>query len=761
MGATCSLVLEGFRLMFERWTLAKKITWALTVITMLTLFIGTVGWWQLHQLAARSSHMWVSSGDPLADIGSAGMHFQQIRATVRGMLLYANDPDALQAETAKKDSLWRTMAGNIEAYEKHVTSDKETKLLEQLQADLETYSAGVSSISAALSRGNMAAAMAKVPPMTEIGERIAATVDSIFEVKTKDGETLSRETTDAANGGQAVLVIVMVGVLVLVTVLILGLKGGVQKILGKLTGEISSMADAATRGQLDVRGDAEGINFEFRPLIAGLNETLDALVRPINMASECLERISRGDIPAPITEQCQGEFNTIKNNLNTCTDTLRGLIADASLLAGAAAQGRADVRADASRHQGDFREIVEQMNHTMAPVQAVIEDTQGLTAAALSGRLATRADASRHQGDFRRIVEGLNQTLDAVTGPLNAAASYVEMIARGEIPPKITDNYNGDFNEIKGNLNLMIDNLTQFATEVQSAAGLVATGSGQVSASAQSLAQGATEQAASVEEISSSMEQMNSAIRQNADNAQQTATMAIESAKEGVEGGQAVQATVSAMKSIAEKISIIEEIARQTNMLALNAAIEAARAGEHGKGFAVVAAEVRKLAERSQAAAKEISEVSTSSVDIAERAGKILEGIVPSIQKTADLVREISASSAEQSGGIAQVAKAIHQLDQVVQENMAGTEEMSSSSEEMTYQAKRLLDVAAFFDLHGAAGVLSAANAAQPRLKTQPTASRRPAAAPTAPLAREGVTVVLGKSDGNGVDDHDFVRSGQ
>jgi methyl-accepting chemotaxis protein len=287
---------------------------------------------------------------------------------------------------------------------------------------------------------------------------------------------------------------------------------------------------------------------------------------------------------------------------------------------------------------------------------------------------------------FRDMIENIRQS-----------AQSVARIADGDLTVEIKPHSEKDLAAVSM-LN-MVTRLRNVFHDVKSAANNVASGSEQLSSSSVEMSQGATEQAASAEEVSSSMEQMISNIKQNADNAQQTEKIAIKSAQDAKEGGKAVGDTVKAMKEIAGKISIIEEIARQTNLLALNAAIEAARAGDHGKGFAVVASEVRKLAERSQTAAGEINKLSASSVLIAEQAGQMLDRMVPDIQKTADLVQEISAASKEQDAGAEQINKAIQQLDQVIQQNASASEELSSTAEELSSQAQQLQESVAFFKI--------------------------------------------------------------
>jgi len=310
----------------------------------------------------------------------------------------------------------------------------------------------------------------------------------------------------------------------------------------------------------------------------------------------------------------------------------------------------------------------------------------------------------------------------AITTPIIKAVGISNQMSEGDLTMEIEVDSKDETGQLLGSMKNMLEKLRAIVADVQSAAENVSSGSQELSSSSEEMSQGATEQAASAEEASSSMEQMAANIKQSADNATTTEKIALKAADDAQNGGEAVSRTVAAMKEIAQKISIIEEIARQTDLLALNAAIEAARAGEHGKGFAVVASEVRKLAERSQTAAGEISSLSGSSVEVAEKAGEMLSRIVPDIQKTAELVQEISAASNEQNTGADQVNKAIQQLDQVIQQNASASEEMASTSEELSSQAERLQETIAFFKIatHG--------TAAAQRSKTAAAKRRRPAA---------------------------------
>ncbi|MBN8216890.1 MAG: hypothetical protein J0L75_09625 [Spirochaetes bacterium] len=313
-----------------------------------------------------------------------------------------------------------------------------------------------------------------------------------------------------------------------------------------------------------------------------------------------------------------------------------------------------------------------------------------------------------------------------ITVPLGAGVRFAGEIAAGNLMIRLNEKYRNQKDEVGDlakALDAMLQKLTSVVAGVKQASGNVAAGSEQMSTSSEELSQGANEQSASVEEVSASIEEMTATIRQNADNASQTEKIATKSATDAKDGGEAVRRTVAAMKSIADKVSIIQEIARQTNLLSLNASIEAARAGEHGKGFAVVASEVQKLAERSQQSAGEIGELSKSSVEVAEKAGTMLEKLVPDIQRTAELVAEINAASAEQNNGAQQINNAMQQLSGVVQQNAAGAEEIASTAEELSSQAMQLQETIGFFRIEEDRANPAAARAPVARL---PHAAARP-----------------------------------
>ena len=887
------------------------------LLAIISGIIGYVGISKIHEIADQDNQLYTLVTSPLGDLSQVVFDFQQSRVLYRDYIR-ENDPKKIQLLINKRKELSAEVGKLMENYKKTVRTEKGKKLLENYVTTRREFASDLEKLEtlATENKDNEAYAFIDNGNLSNTVKEYDAAIMKLVENKINRGKEIADLNDSTANSASVFMVIfIVIGVLFAV---ILGfvIATNIQNIIKSVILQTKELVNAAVGGKLATRAKPDETNEEFREIVIGINSTLDAVIGPLNVAAEYVDRISKGNIPEKITDTYNGDFNEIKNNLNVCIDSINALVTDAGMLATAAVEGRLYTRSDVTKHNGDFRNIVEGVNNTIgslvgfidnmpAPsmiinkefevlfmnkagsslnnttgeqlaknkfkcydhfktgdcgsgkcacnqammqgremtseteahpgvlnldiqytgvpiknkegniigafevvsdltkikqagrlamkvseyqeletkkvtdnlvllstgittinavtgesdkdtieakqkfdtinlalnqcvnaINSLVSDANLLSQAAVEGKLGTRADASKHQGDFRKIVNGVNSTLDAVIGPLNVAAEYVENISKGNMPAIITDNYNGDFNTIKNNLNNLIKALNEITDKAKLVAGgdltvslvkrseddglmgaldemvkatasmigefktavenIVLAGM-QMQSVAMQISQGSTEQASSTEEVSSSMEEMASNISQNTENAKQTEKIAIQASSDITEGNKAVAITVDAMKKIADKITVIGEIAEKTDLLAINAAIEAARAGEQGKGFAVVAAEVRKLAENSQAAAKEINDLSKTSVRIADDSGKLLQKIVPDIQKTAVLVQEIAAASLEQNSGANQVNSAIMQLNTVTQKNAAAAEEMSSSAEELSSQAEQLKSIISFY----------------------------------------------------------------
>jgi methyl-accepting chemotaxis protein len=471
--------------------------------------------------------------------------------------------------------------------------------------------------------------------------------------------------------------------------------------------EVMMLTGAVTAGDLSKRADESNFQGAYRDIVHGLNGLIESVAGSLNEITGVLNRLAVNDYTQKVEKEYTGAWNELKASANNTMLRLLNL-QDLAIKVGAGDLSKLEEFRKIGRRSENDR-LVPGFTRMMEAIEALTGDVDALAGASINGKLSTRADATKHQGQYRKVVEGVNATLDAVLQPVKEASDCLQEMAKGNLDTEMKGDYRGDHAVIKENLNATPEALNDILGQVAVAVDQVTSGASQVSDSSQSLSQAATESASSLEEITASMHELTSQTSMNAENATQANQLAAQAKISAEKGNAEMGAMVKAMKDINESassiskiIKAIDEIAFQTNLLALNASVEAARAGVHGKGFTVVAEEVRNLAQRSAAAAKETAETIEGSIKktevgakIAEDTSRALEEIVAGSTKVTDLIGEIASASKEQAEGIAQINQGLSQVDQVTQQVTANSEESASASEELSSQSlqlKQMLD---------------------------------------------------------------------
>jgi methyl-accepting chemotaxis protein len=471
--------------------------------------------------------------------------------------------------------------------------------------------------------------------------------------------------------------------------------------------EVMMLTGAVTAGDLSKRGDESNFQGAYRDIVHGLDGLIESVAGSLNEITGVLNRLAVNDYTQKVEKEYTGAWNELKASVNNTMLRLLNL-QDLAVKVGAGDLSKLEEFRKIGRRSENDR-LVPGFTRMMEAIEALTGDVDALAEASINGKLSTRADAAKHQGQYRKVVEGVNATLDAILMPIKEASDCLQEMAKGNLDTEMKGDYKGDHAVIKENLNATLEALNDILGQVAVAVDQVTSGAGQVSDSSQSLSQAATESASSLEEITASMHELTSQTSMNAENATQANQLAAQAKISAEKGNAEMGAMVKAMKDINESassiskiIKAIDEIAFQTNLLALNAAVEAARAGVHGKGFTVVAEEVRNLAQRSAAAAKETAEMIEGSIKkteigakIAEDTSRALEEIVAGSTKVTDLIGEIASASKEQAEGIGQINQGLSQVDQVTQQVTANSEESASASEELSSQSlqlKQMLD---------------------------------------------------------------------
>ncbi|HEX8962225.1 MAG TPA: methyl-accepting chemotaxis protein, partial [Rhodocyclaceae bacterium] len=637
--------------------------------------LAGLGYQQMNKVYDSANFCTVNVVPSLVVLDHLRANFNRVRINMNRHILNT-DEKAMATIEADVSKTRQTVADDIKKYlspngckgQACVADDKDKAYMEEVQKLFAEFDGKLDPILVESRKGDAGMVRARDMLAKEgpAFEKIAAVIADAIDHNVDIGERAASEAVTTKS--QALTLSIVIAAITLMAIGALGFAI-TRAFLKQLGGEPDHAADIASKiAAGDLSSQIELKTGDTTSLMAAMKSMQDNLVKIVGEIRDIVAAANRGDFSSKMDLAGKaGYTKELSELLNQLSDTVDTAFTDTVRVAEALAHG--DLSQKVTRdYQGAFNQVKQAVNTTADSLTKIVGEIRDIVAAANRGDFSTKMDLAGKAGYTKELSDLLNQLSDTIDTAFKDTIDVAMALERGDLTRKVTRDYQGAFDQVKQSLNNTVAKLAQTIGDVNATAEALGSATQQVSSTAQSLSQASSEQAASVEETTASVEEMATSIQRNTENAKVADTMSAEGSAKAAEGGEAVTQTVGAMKEIAKKIGIIDDIAYQTNLLALNAAIEAARAGEHGKGFAVVAAEVRKLAERSQVAAQEIGQLAGNSVGMAERAGKLLDEIVPATRKTADLIQEITSASEEQSAGVGQVNTAMGQLNQITQQ---------------------------------------------------------------------------------------------